>query len=320
LIVNTIQRSLRLMLQFHYMAPWVPTFRQCIESEMSLTESSPPFTSFQLATIDKQTGYPKNRTLIYRGFLFDDKTNNVLTFTSDKRMDKYKELLEDDKFEAVFYFVKSKKQFRFRGRARILDDTYRPEIDLSLIQPKQIIENNHKQTLKRDKQLDSDFESESDDDADIHHHHNDIVHHHKSVQLVPISTTLCSPSLISQMMNNTPDLSYTNLHDLSEFDYKPPTDQEWDQEIDRQWAGMSKSLKKAFRRPAPLSKMTDENQKLIDSISRGVDGKKDEYGRKNFAVVAMFIDRVDLFEVEKDRRCIYVKDSHQQWSEDEVCP
>lgn len=310
------------MLQFNYMAQWVPTFRQCIESELSLTESSPPFTSFQFATIDRQTGYPKNRTLVYRGFLFGDKTSNVLTFTTDKRMSKYRELLEDDKFEAVFYFARTKKQFRFRGRARLLDDVYRPVIDLSLIQPKQIIENNHKQTLKRDKQLDSDFESESDDDADIHIHHEPVSHHKlvQLVQLVPISASLCSPSLMSQMKRNKPDLSYTNLHDLSDFDYQPPTSQEWDQELDRQWGQMSKNLKKAYRRPAPLSPMTDENHKLIDSIARGVDGKKDEYGRKNFAVVAMFVDQVDLYEVEKDRRCIYVKDSFQQWSEDEVCP
>ncbi|ABN65591.2 predicted protein [Scheffersomyces stipitis CBS 6054] len=282
------------MLQFHYMAPWVPGFTHAVEAELIASENKPPFTPFQLATIDSKTGFPKNRTLVYRGFLFDDKSNSTLTFTTDKRMDKYDELLHNDRFEAVFYFGRTKKQFRFSGRARIIDDAHRPSIDLASIQPSTLIENNHKKSLKRAKEYDN-SDSEYLD--------------------------LLSPSLLSQFNNDsTSDLAYSTLNELSHLSYIPPTDQEWSDEIERQWNGLSKGLKKSFRKPSPLTPLTDEHVKLMDSINRGVDGKKDDHGKKNFAVVAMFIDRVDLVELDKDRRYIYVKDPHQLWSEEEVCP
>ncbi|KAG2733786.1 hypothetical protein G9P44_003311 [Scheffersomyces stipitis] len=328
------------MLQFHYMAPWVPGFTHAVEAELIASENKPPFTPFQLATIDSKTGFPKNRTLVYRGFLFDDKSNSTLTFTTDKRMDKYDELLHNDRFEAVFYFGRTKKQFRFSGRARIIDDAHRPSIDLASIQPSTLIENNHKKSLKRAKEYDNSdseyLESENDEEHHHHHHHHQHHQHHQhnqtnnnntikqhiyNPQSVPISCSLLSPSLLSQFNNDsTSDLAYSTLNELSHLSYIPPTDQEWSDEIERQWNGLSKGLKKSFRKPSPLTPLTDEHVKLMDSINRGVDGKKDDHGKKNFAVVAMFIDRVDLVELDKDRRYIYVKDPHQLWSEEEVCP
>ena len=76
---------------FQDMASWVPIFRNTIEGELTLNEKNPPFVSFQLATVDAQ-GVPHVRTMVYRGFLFNDKTTNVLTFVTDKRMNKYEEL------------------------------------------------------------------------------------------------------------------------------------------------------------------------------------------------------------------------------------
>ncbi|KAK6453710.1 pyridoxamine 5'-phosphate oxidase-domain-containing protein [Scheffersomyces xylosifermentans] len=318
------------MLQFHYMAPWVPGFNSAIEAELSATNNSPPFTSFQLATIDHKSGYPKNRTLIFRGFLFNDKTNNILTCTTDKRMSKYDEFLHDDKFEAVFYFPRTKKQFRFRGKARIIDHTYKPIIDISAIQPKTILEHNQKVSLKRDKEFNnSDVEDEVDDDESIvngnrQNNHNNTTNgngnHSINPQTTPIQSSLLSPSLLSQFNDSSHDLAYSTLNELSHLQYIPPSEEEWNAEIDRQWENLSKSLKKTFRKPAPLQPLNDDNIKLMDSINRGVDGKKDDHGKKNFSVVALFIDQVDMVELEKDRRYIYVKDSHQLWSEEEVCP
>lgn len=299
------------MIQLQYMAPWVPPFHASVQAE--LLHAS--FISFQFATCDEH-GYPHNRTLVFRGFLFDDKSNNVLTFTTDKRMSKYQELQNNDKFEAVFYFAKLKRQFRFRGRARIIDDTYKPVIDLSSIQPKTILQ---KHISRSSDSSDSGSDSDSDDD-DGHLSIHAKSHHNK--QLNPVSYPVLSPTLNSKIQREktTSNLSYTNLHDLSAIDYYPPETSEWDQEITRQWANLLKNLKSSFRKPAPLTPLSADNQKLIDKIARGVDGKKDEAGLQNFSVVALFVDYVDLVELEKDRRYIYRKDGCHTWSEEEVCP
>lgn len=301
------------MIQFQYMAPWVPTFNSSVQAELVASNNTPPFVSFQFATCDDQ-GYPHNRTLVFRGFLFDDKSNNILTFTTDKRMSKYQELINNDKFEAVFYFAKLKKQFRFRGRARIIDEEYKPLIDLSSIQPKTILQK-HISRNSDDSDEDSDAESE-DGQLSLH------VKAHHNKQLNPVSYPVLSPTLNQKLQRekSTTNLSYTNLHDLSAIDYYPPQQNEWEQEITRQWANLLKNLKSTFRKPLPLTPLTADNQKLIDKIARGVDGKKEEAGLTNFAVVALFVDYVDLVELEKDRRYIYKKDGYHTWSEEEVCP
>lgn len=308
------------MLQFQYMAPWVPAFRNALEGEKTANQGKPPFTTFMLATVDSQ-GYPHNRTLVFRGFLFNDKSNSVITFTTDKRLSKYAELQANDKFEAVFYFERLKKQFRFRGRARIIDDSTKPTVDLSSIQPKTILENNVYQS--------SDDEDDEDDDEILS---INITSSRSSLEPTkppttdthshPINYPLISPTVAGQIQQDLKknNSSYTTLDDLSHFEFTPPTDCEWDAEISRQWDALLPSLRSSFRKPAPSSELTDEKQNQIDKIGRGVDGQKEESGRKNFAVVALFVDYVDYVELEKDRRYIYSKDDHHYWSEHEVCP
>lgn len=366
------------MTNFNFMGSWVPSFNQAVESEVTFREQHPSFTTFQLATIGSN-GFPKNRTLVYRGFLFDDKATNVLTATIDTRLQKYIELSHNDKFEAVFWFERLKKQFRFSGRARFLDQNYSPKLDLSKIQPKRMLEDlmllkaahndeNHedstlpgllrsniplamasplKQTVLSSKkptiQHDSmkmkillesveDSQALSDDEDDVG---LEICAEHKctnqeanylddfntpSVQKQPLSSCLCSPSLFHKISQASGDLSFTNLHDMSQFLYYPPTDQEWKDELARHWNIMTKNLKKSFRKPPPCSPMTGVHQKTIDLIARGVDGKKEEAGLENFTVLALFVDRVDLLELDKDRRYIFEKDENHQWEEFEVCP
>lgn len=341
------------MLQFQYMAPWIPSFNQTIESELNATGNKPPFTSFQFATVDSN-GFPHNRTLIFRGFLFNDKSNNIITFTTDKRMEKYQELINNDKFEAVFYFGRMKKQFRFRGRARIIDDTYRPTIDLSSIQPKNLIENmsnssssdeDEGEELDEDEKEKEEEKEEEEEEEEEEQHlsmkvsssssgsssfrdsmspflniNNEI---NQSCQSVSISYPIISPTLASKIQQDTSSLniSYTNLHDMSNLEYLPPSTYEWDQELKRQWYTLLKNLRSSFRKPSPKTRLNNENQKIIDKISRGVDGNKEEAGFKNFSIVGLFIDYVDLVELDKDRRYIYKKDAQSHlWSEEEVCP
>ncbi|KAK6202354.1 pyridoxamine 5'-phosphate oxidase-domain-containing protein [Scheffersomyces amazonensis] len=313
------------------MAPWVPVFSQSVIAELAATNNSPPFTAFQLSTIDGHTGYPRNRTLVYRGFLFNDKSNSIITCTTDKRMSKYQELQHNDKFECVFYFANIKKQFRFRGRARFIDDVYQPIIDLSSIQPKTLLEKDQKKYVRREREYnDSDYDdlesiqSKNITDLDIS---NSLVstpttntHNTHNYQLNPIQSSLLSPALLSKINDSSHDLSYSTLNDISHIQYYPPSKEEWATERERQWNELSKSLKKSFRKPTPLKPLDEDNIKLLDRISRGVDGKKEIDGFKNFAVIALFIDYVDYVELDHDKRYIYEKDSSQQWSEEEVCP
>jgi pyridoxamine 5'-phosphate oxidase len=307
------------MLQNQYMAPWVGGFVNTVDTALN-AEGGPPYVACQLATVDSQ-GFPHVRTLVYRGFLFNDKANNVITLTTDKRLDKYQELLHNDKFEAVFWFPNARKQYRFRGIARIIDDEYKPLVDVSSINPRTIIER------ERLSASESDSDSDNDDDSgarlELKALHSPVSPPLRPLNNnSPISHSIISPSLAStlQQYKSANNLLYTNLHDLQSVDLRPPSDQEWDDEIARQWNGLSKKLKASFRKPTPKTKMDDVKQKKIDSIRRGVDGKKEESGLQNFALIALFTDYVDLYEDEKDRRYIYEKDSYQMWSENEVCP
>ncbi|OBA19694.1 hypothetical protein METBIDRAFT_218903 [Metschnikowia bicuspidata var. bicuspidata NRRL YB-4993] len=304
------------MIQLQYMSSWAPTFVSAMDSELSARDNKPPFISFQLATVNKE-GFPHNRTLVSRGFLFDDKTSNVLTFCTDKRTDKYKELLENDRFEAVFYFEKIRKQFRLRGRARIIDDVHTPQLDLTTIQPKHIIASN--------------INSRSDDEGNLEisvstsHASNKNEQQNGeplSPQATPLPYPIISPRHLSRIHKEggLVSASFANLYEVSSVEFEEPTREEWDSEIQRIWGTLSKGLKLGFRGPLPGENMDEKNQNLIDKINRGVDGKKEESGLKNFAVVGMFIDHVDYYDQEKGRRYIYRKDKSHHWDEQEVCP
>lgn len=298
-----------------YMAPWVPAFDAAISAQQAASHS-PPFVLFLFATVGRDGG-PRVRTLVYRGYLFNDRQTNVLTFVTDRRMGKYEELLHNDRFEAVFFFSETRKQFRLRGRARIVDGTHTPVIDTSSIRHRNM---SNRMLLGAD-----DSDQEPDELAlsvastlDAKKTPNNTG---ADVQSAPLDHGLLSPSLAASMSEKCASgLSYTNLQGWTESHYTPPSRTEWEHEINRQWGQLSKSMKKSFRKPPPGSPMTESSHKSIDSLSRGVDGKKDEDGLKNFALVALFVDYVDLYELDKDRRYVYERDSLHQWVEHEVCP
>ncbi|CUM66537.1 uncharacterized protein PRCAT00004205001 [Priceomyces carsonii] len=278
------------MLVFEYIAPWVPIFRNSLEAELAANSNKPLFTSFQLATVDFH-GLPRNRTLVYRGFLFEQENTNVITFTTDKRMKKYEELLNNDRYEAVFYFLNLKYQFRFRGRARMIDAKNRPVISLLKVDPGFL--GGKKKPLSQEDIL---LSSEG-----------------HLPQSVPINTALVSPKIEKNLQKLEQDF-------MSSPHLFPPTQEDWNHEVHRQWDNLSKNLKKSFKKPPPKAPLNDEYIKTMDAIRRGVDGKKDDEGFKNFSVVAMFSDYVDFVDLERDRRIIYQLDEYGQWAETEVCP
>lgn len=304
------------------MAPWNPAFVSAIDGELAARNNKPPFILFQLATVSPD-GYPRNRTLVHRGFLFDNKSNNVLVFCTDRRMGKFLELQENDHFEAVYYFEKVRKQFRIRGHARLLDHEHTPQLDLLAIQPRRIIEMHSRRNS-------GDFSDSDTDDDDFQRLNISVTSSRtsagnnctKSVLETPLAYPLILPNLLGSLAADSDSChqSYPNLHELGHLEFVPPSQTEWENERRRLWDLLSPSLKLTFRKPAPNTPMTDEHHKLMDKISRGVDGKKEDSGLLNFVVVVMFVERVDYYEMEKDRRYIYEMDAGHLWTEQEVCP
>jgi hypothetical protein len=293
---------------YQYLAPWVPYFQQAISQQLHVDDSV-PFIPMQLATIDSNTGFPQVRTVVYRGFLFDDTTTNVLTCTTDKRMAKYTQLLANDAFEIVCYFPTLKKQFRFSGVARLVDSEHFPEIDLPVTKT-----SFHSSDEEEDDE--HEVEEEKEDLLELKVNSTNTPRKRSDNKSHPkLIYPVVSPSLLTTLKGN--EDSYTNLSSLTCY---PPTKEDWSNEVERQWSSLSKSLKKSFRKPPPLSEMDDAKLKSIDSINRGVDGKKEEDGYKNFAVVSFFVESVDFVDLDKDRRYIYKKNGTGLWSETEVCP
>ncbi|KAG7191454.1 uncharacterized protein KQ657_003130 [Scheffersomyces spartinae] len=325
------------------MAPWVPIFTHAIDLELnsriislpvdSQTTSTsapgtrrssisqpPPFILLQLATIGTD-GFPHVRTVVYRGFLFNDKTTNSIVITTDKRMQKYHELEINDRVEINCYLPSRRKQFRLRGRARLVDSDRKPNIDLLKVG---VFHSYGSENEDENKTFDDSEEEEDEDTFQIKSPPSNeikpIVNEVKCVQDEPICSALVSPGFISdhnEEHSNHHHGSYTNLVDIQ---LKPPTSEEWDTEVRRQWDQLSKQLRHLFRKPAPLTPLDDQNAKIIDRIRRGVDGKKDEAGFANFSLVVIFVESVDFVDLEKDRRMVFTKDQYEQWSEQEVCP
>lgn len=267
------------------MGLWVPVFKNCIDTELSLGAK---FITFAFATVD-QEGRPRVRTCVYRGFLFNNSKNNVLTFTTDKRMMKYQELENDCGFEACFYFAKSKKQFRFSGVAKIINNEIRPQIILPMDGSEEEVEgslNGGPTRVTKEKLRD--------------------------LLVYP----LISPGVLDTYKKLASDSEHVDIA------IAPPTSDEWDLEMKRHWETLSRSMKSSFRKPEPGSKITLEKRTLLDLISRRVDGDKDEVGLENFSVVCLFVNTVDCVDLDNldNRRFISKRVHNDHWEEEEVCP
>ena len=71
----------------------------------------------QIATVN-ENNEPRLRTVVFRGWITD---NSMLIFT-DRRSEKVKDIINNNKVEVLWLLTKSKSQFRFKGHANIIDD------------------------------------------------------------------------------------------------------------------------------------------------------------------------------------------------------
>ncbi|ODV88283.1 hypothetical protein CANARDRAFT_5576 [[Candida] arabinofermentans NRRL YB-2248] len=284
------------------LAPWNPLFTSSVATELE-TE---PFVTFQFSNID-QNGLPHVRTCVFRGYLFNDRSTNVLLFTTDKRTNKFAEMMNNPNFEACFYFNKTKRQFRFNGVVKLLTND---------LHPKTVIESRHREEIEYTNEqlndtpinlLDTDFYSRCNGD---------------SIEK-PINYRLISPTQLKKKQD-----SMLCLQELLTNPLIPPTADEWVQEYERNWLNLSKALKRSYKKPQSGTLLTDEKIKLLDSINRGVDGisrNRDDVD-PNFVVVCMFVKAADQLQLgsgggNSDKRFLFKKSYDvEAWKEFEVCP
>lgn len=95
------------------LAPW----RSPLASAIHRNRSQPYSRYFQLATVTPQ-GYPRNRTVVFRGFL-DDQQNRLKIIT-DTRSSKIQDLEYQPLVEICWYFTKTREQFRITGKIQLV--------------------------------------------------------------------------------------------------------------------------------------------------------------------------------------------------------
>ncbi|SCU98215.1 LADA_0H11386g1_1 [Lachancea dasiensis] len=324
----------------HQMAPWVPQFIQ------SWKNHSQTFTPFSFATVDPITNRPKCRTVIFRDFLFHDKRSNVLTFTTDMRGDKVKEILasgsETAPFEACFYFPSTWEQYRFSGKCFVVSQQQTPPIsskynlpdagtiEYPILSPS--VHGGAQELYKYDEgqqqQLKGHGEA-GDEEEEQEDSEGSAAACQAEGGSVPASGS--QPADLSRSSTSSSRGGGAPAHPnrvLGSPDYAPPLAKEWQLELTRQWFNLSRSTKAQFRKPDPGTPVTSETSKQLDKIQRGVDGAKEDAGFDNFGVVCLCIEEVDFLNLKdgrggerwKFRRHVDPDTGAESWNEEEVCP
>ncbi|NER96707.1 MAG: pyridoxamine 5'-phosphate oxidase [Symploca sp. SIO1B1] len=95
----------------------LPPWRSLLSSALHRNRSEPFSRYFQLATVTPE-GYPSNRTVVFRGFLEDDRSS--LKIITDIRSTKIQDIERQAIGEICWYFTKTREQFRIQGVLRLV--------------------------------------------------------------------------------------------------------------------------------------------------------------------------------------------------------
>ena len=94
------------------LAPW----RTILQRALHRNRSNAFSRYFQIATIDIE-GKPRNRTVVFRGFVDD---SNSIKIVTDTRSEKFEHLQKNPHAEICWYFTKSREQFRLQGTVDLI--------------------------------------------------------------------------------------------------------------------------------------------------------------------------------------------------------
>ncbi len=96
----------------------LPHWKAQLQKALHRHRSQPEARYVQLATVDLQ-GYPRNRTVVFRGFFND---TDQLQFAVDQRSEKVSQLQQRPQAEVCWYFAKTREQFRLSGVMTLVQD------------------------------------------------------------------------------------------------------------------------------------------------------------------------------------------------------
>lgn len=94
------------------LAPWRSPLARALHRNRSLIYAR----YLQLATVTAE-GHPKNRTIVFRGFLEE---TNQLKFITDSRSNKVEQIEKNPWGEICWYFPKTREQFRLSGKLYLI--------------------------------------------------------------------------------------------------------------------------------------------------------------------------------------------------------
>ena len=114
----------RASLQISFMSTGatIPAWRAAVKQALKRNGRNPTSKYAQIATIDAETGAPRVRTVVIRGFLSEylsttakDKAADALVFCTDARSGKIPDIAKDSRSEIAWYFPETREQFRVTG-------------------------------------------------------------------------------------------------------------------------------------------------------------------------------------------------------------
>ncbi len=91
-------------------------WRAQLSASLHRHRSDPSSRYLQLATVDT-SGHPRNRTIVFRGFL---EGTECLQFATDSRSDKVSQLQHHPWSELCWSFAKTREQFRIAGSVQVI--------------------------------------------------------------------------------------------------------------------------------------------------------------------------------------------------------
>ncbi len=95
----------------------LPSWRQDLKSSRKKEGKSPSARWIQLATVNEKNE-PRLRTVVFRGW---NKDSSMIIFT-DRRSKKIEHLKSNPNAEILWFFLKTKSQYRFKGKISKLSD------------------------------------------------------------------------------------------------------------------------------------------------------------------------------------------------------
>jgi len=94
-----------------------PSWRQSLAASLNKSRSKARSKYFQIASVNAN-GLPKNRTVVFRGFV---EGTNHLSVITDSRSNKYEQWQNNDFAEICWYFDLSREQYRIMCKTSLVD-------------------------------------------------------------------------------------------------------------------------------------------------------------------------------------------------------